>query len=59
MLKQEVEEFLEDKSVHQKVVETKIIKDLLLPNHEFNRDKRVTSKFTNIKWNYKEFEVHY
>ena len=31
----------------------------MLPNHEFNIEKKVISKCKNLKWNYEEFEVDY
>jgi hypothetical protein len=34
-------------------------KELVLPNHEFNRDKKVISRCKNLKWNYMEFGVRY
>ena len=34
-------------------------KELVLPNHEFNRVKRVISRSVNLKWNYMEFCVKY
>jgi len=32
-------------------------KELILPNHEFNRQKKVISRSINLKWNYSEFQV--
>lgn len=34
-------------------------RDLVLPNHEFDRFQRVSSKQKNLKWNYAEYEIHY
>jgi hypothetical protein len=34
-------------------------RELVLPNHEFNRSKKVISRYTNLKWNFMEFGVKY
>lgn len=34
-------------------------RELILPNHEFNRQKKVISRCINLKWNYMEFSVKY
>lgn len=31
----------------------------MLPNHEYNREKKIVSRAINIRWNYKEFKVEY
>jgi hypothetical protein len=41
--------------VHKEVLKNKDKKELVLPNHEFNRNKEVISKCNNLKWNYMEF----
>lgn len=34
-------------------------RELVLPNHEFNRAKKVISRSINLKWNYMEFGIKY
>lgn len=34
-------------------------RELVLPNHEFNRAKKVISRCINLKWNYMEFAVKF
>ena len=34
-------------------------RELVLPNHEFNRDRKVISRSINLKWNFMEFGVKY
>ena len=60
-LQEELTEFIEAKKIHKNVVDGGgagaggAIRELVLPNHEFNRDKKVISRWKNLKWNYMEF----
>lgn len=58
-LLRELNEFIEAKKIHKSVVDGGSSKELVLPNHEFNRDKKVISRWKNLKWNYMEFQVNY
>ena len=55
----ELIEFLNARKIHKEVITNTTRKELVLPNHEFNREKRVISRSTNLKWNFMEFQIKY
>ena len=58
-LQSELNEFLEAKKIHKLVINDDTKRELVLPNHEFNRAKKVISRCKNLKWNFMEFSVKY
>ena len=52
-------EFLDSKRLHKEVIADGTKRELVLPNHEFNRNKKVISRCVNLKWNFMEFGVKY
>jgi hypothetical protein len=58
-LQKEIKLFTETKKLNLATLSDTSKRDLILPNHEFDRFHRVSSKQKNLKWNYAEFEIHY
>lgn len=64
-LESEIKGFQEAKRIHTKIKYSQKGKikettnQLVLPSHEFNRDRKVVTRNLNIKWNYTEFSVKY
>lgn len=52
-------DFISVKQLNTKTCTSTEGRELLLPIHEFSSGKLVMSRWRNIKWNYKEFEVEY
>lgn len=51
--------FIEMKQLNIATITSTEGRELMLPIHEFNQGKQVTSRWKNLKWNYREFEVQY
>lgn len=59
-IKSEIHNFQEAQKLHTKIVRRQGVEEgLKLPNHEFNKERRVVTRYQNLKWNSLEFHVKY
>ena len=52
-------QLIEMKQLNSETITNAERRELMLPIHEFSQGKLVMSRWKNLKWNYREFEVKY